>query len=267
MTAGTEIRNSGALSLGGNITGAQAITKNGNGNLTLSGATNGSTTTTVNAGTLQIGSGSTTGRLGSGTVTNNGTLVFNRSDSYGGTVSNVISGNGSVSVSAGSLSLSGNNTYSGTTTVNAGTLLIEGFQSGNGTVTVKSGATFGGDGSTAGSLVLEAGANFAFSLTKTFTVNGANVTFGGLSIANITGLDSSVAGGTYTLINGTAAFDFTNVSNVGLANAANIGGGKSAYFQNGSLDVIVVVPEAKTWVLIGIGSAFMLWNLRRKRRV
>ena len=31
--------------------------------------------------------------------------------------------------------------------------------------------------------------------------------------------------------------------------------------------VASLIPEEKTWILIGIGSAFMLWNLRRKRRV
>ncbi|MFA7344138.1 MAG: PEP-CTERM sorting domain-containing protein [Terrimicrobiaceae bacterium] len=29
--------------------------------------------------------------------------------------------------------------------------------------------------------------------------------------------------------------------------------------------VFTAVPEPKTWLLIGIGSAFMLWNLRRRR--
>ncbi|TSA34840.1 MAG: PEP-CTERM sorting domain-containing protein [Verrucomicrobiaceae bacterium] len=29
---------------------------------------------------------------------------------------------------------------------------------------------------------------------------------------------------------------------------------------------LITVPEPKTWVLIGIGSSFMLWNMRRRRR-
>lgn len=29
---------------------------------------------------------------------------------------------------------------------------------------------------------------------------------------------------------------------------------------------VAAVPEPKTWALIGIGSSFMLWNLRRRRR-
>lgn len=46
-----------------------------------------------------------------------------------------------------------------------------------------------------------------------------------------------------------------------------IGSSANAAFT-GRFDDIVIqqVPEPKTWVMIGIGSAFMLWNLRRKRR-
>ncbi|WP_163778777.1 autotransporter-associated beta strand repeat-containing protein, partial [Proteus mirabilis] len=49
--------------------------------------------TVINAGTLQLGSGGTSGSI-AGNVANNGTLAFNRSDAvtFGGT----ISGNGSV---------------------------------------------------------------------------------------------------------------------------------------------------------------------------
>jgi len=50
--------------------------------------------------------------------------------------------------------------------------------------------------------------------------------------------------GTYTLIDGTAVIDFTNVSNIGEANAFDIGGGKSAYFQSGSLQVVVIPNPA-----------------------
>jgi len=57
-------------------------------------------------------------------------------------------------------------------------------------------------------------------------------------------LTSGTADGIYTLINGTATIDFANVSNVGSSNAYDLGGGKSAYFQSGSLDLVVTaVPE------------------------
>ena len=81
-------------------------------------------TTTISAGTLQIGAGSTSGSLSSSTsITNNANIVFNRSDSL--TVSNAISGTGNLTqAGAGTLILTGNNGYTGTTTINAGTLQI-----------------------------------------------------------------------------------------------------------------------------------------------
>jgi autotransporter-associated beta strand protein len=79
--------------------------------------------TTISSGVLQVGSGSTTGNLGSGNVTNNATLAFNRSNSYA--VSNIISGTGNVvQAGSGTTTLSGVNTYSGTTTITAGKLAI-----------------------------------------------------------------------------------------------------------------------------------------------
>ena len=63
----------------------------------------------------------------------------------------IISGTGGVTLSAGTQTLSGANTYAGPTNVNAGTLVINGDQSGaTGLVTVASGATLaGGEGGTA----------------------------------------------------------------------------------------------------------------------
>ncbi len=198
-----------------------------------------------------------------GITLNPGTGV---TDSYSGIIANGSGATTLTKTGAGTQIFSGTNSFTGATTVTAGTLLIEGSQSGTGTVTVQSGGTLGGDGSIAGSLSLASGAKFAFSLTKTFTVNGTSVSFGGFAISDLVGLDSSVASGTYALINGSAAFDFTNVSNIGSGSAFDLGSGKSAYFQTGGLNV-VVVPEPKTWVMIGIGSAFMLWNVRRRRNL
>jgi len=183
-----------------------------------------------------------------------------------GQISGVISGVDSIlnKTGDGLLNLTAANTYSGGTRVSAGTLLINGAQSGGGLVTVESGGALGGNGSVDGSLSLEAGADFVFSLTDTFTVNGTDVTFGGFGISNLIGLDGSVAEGIYTLINGLADFGlFANVSNFGSGNAVSIGGGKSAYFQSGSLQV-VVVPEPTTLALLAGGLAFTLRGRRRR---
>ena len=98
------------------------LTKVGTDTVILSGASNGSTTTTISAGTLQIGAGGSSGALGSGAVTDNGTLAFNRTDSYGGALSTAISGSGALTLSAGTLTLSGTNTYTGTTTIGGDSL-------------------------------------------------------------------------------------------------------------------------------------------------
>jgi autotransporter-associated beta strand protein/T5SS/PEP-CTERM-associated repeat protein len=83
-------------------------------------------TINLNAGgTLQIGTGTTSGVLlgGTGSLANNGTLIFNRSNAS--TYSGVLSGSGAVTKQgSGVLLLSNTNTYSGTTTVSAGVLAI-----------------------------------------------------------------------------------------------------------------------------------------------
>ncbi len=100
------------------------MTKAGAGTMVITSAVT-YTDTVVSGGTLQIGTGATTGNLGSGTVTNNATLAFNRSDTY--TVSAAISGTGSVVQNgSGTLVLAGTNTYLGDTIVNSGILEVDG---------------------------------------------------------------------------------------------------------------------------------------------
>jgi len=161
---------------GGLEIGVVNLVKTGAGTLTLTGANTYSGTTTISAGTLQIGTGGTSGVLGSGAVNNNSTLVFNRSDSV--SVANVISGTGALTQSgSGTVTLSGANTYTGATNVNAGSLKAgstSAFGS-NSATTVASGVTLdlAGNSVSVGSL---AGAG-------TVTNNGAAATLtnGGLN--------------------------------------------------------------------------------------
>jgi autotransporter-associated beta strand protein len=111
-----------ASTFSGIISGdAGNLIKTGSGTLTLTGANTYTGTTTISAGTMQVGDGGTLGTLGSGAITDNAALVFKRFDVI--SVANVISGSGSLTQSgAGTLTLTGANTYTGATTVTSGIL-------------------------------------------------------------------------------------------------------------------------------------------------
>ena len=101
--------------------------------------------TTISSGVLMIGQGNPgePGSIVSSVVNNSGALIFNRVEdlTYGG----AISGAGTFEKqAAGTLTLTGANTYTGTTTVSAGTLLVNG-RIGASSVSVANG-TLGGNG-------------------------------------------------------------------------------------------------------------------------
>jgi autotransporter-associated beta strand protein len=78
--------------------------------------------TLINSGFVQIGNNDASGSLPSGTITDNGGLVFNRSDSAFG-LATVIAGAGAVTNNgSGTVALSVAETYTGPTVVNNGTL-------------------------------------------------------------------------------------------------------------------------------------------------
>lgn len=128
---------SGDIDDGPSPTAEVALVKDTAGTLILSGDNSYSGGTTINAGTLQIGAGGTTGTLGTGNVVNDGVLTFNRSNTFA--VDNLITGSGVVNKQgSGTLELTnGGNDYSGGTTINGGTLRIGASgATGSGTLTV-----------------------------------------------------------------------------------------------------------------------------------
>ncbi len=233
----------------------------------------------IGANNISAGSISMTGSsiTGTGTITLNGNITSNASGSTSAiaapislnganrtftvfnnglnpdlSISSIISGTGSegiVKAGTGTLTLSGNNAYTGSTSINAGTLML-GNSNGLGTVaagiTVSSGAVLDLNGITMGS-------------AEPLTLNGTGISAGGAlinsgSAATYSGLislgssSSIVANGGITISNmGTitgSGFGLTLDGSAGGSIASIIGTGGGALAKSGS----------GTWILSGTNT-------------
>ena len=141
------------------INGSGGLTQMGSANtLELTGSNTYSGPTTISAGTLQIGNGSSGSISSTANVTDNGLLEFDLSSGTT-TLAAAISGSGGLTQMASSLLiLTGSNTYTGPTTISAGTLQIG------------SGGTAGSIGSTSG---IAGNGTLAFDLSTPTTLSFA----------------------------------------------------------------------------------------------
>ena len=212
------------------LSGTTPLAKQGAGTLVADQAGAIATNTVyVEQGTLQIGSGGTSGVIGSPvavTVSSGATLAFNRSDSYGGSIGNTIGGAGGVELTSGALTLTAANAYTGGTLISGGTFSV-------------------GAGSTTGSItgnVVNNGAlvfnrSNATSLTGVISGTGSVTITGGGSVSlsgdNTYSGPTNVAAGTL-FVNGAA----TGSGAVAVASAATLAGtgtvGGATTFQTGA---------------------------------
>jgi autotransporter-associated beta strand protein len=152
---------SDSATVGNTISGTGTLTQAGGGTTIFTATNTYSGSTTINAGTLQLGAGGTTGSINTAAIVDNGTLAINRSNAYA--LSNTISGTGSVSnLGTGTTTISGTNSYSGGTTVLAGTVRATNASAlGTGNLTIAGGATV--------QLATDAGSTFGHNTTITGT--------------------------------------------------------------------------------------------------
>ena len=265
--AGTfNITTNNALSVSTAVTGNTGLAKTGGGTLTLSGSNTFNGGLTINAGQVSVAGDTNLGATGGALTLNNGVLITTADMALGSaravsltgpgnglspagnttlTVSNAISGNGNLAkFGAGTLLLSGANTFTGTTTVVAGTL-----QLGNSSALQSSTLNYSNQGGTLsfGSLT---SATFGAlsgsqSLALTNTASGSVALTIGSSNTNATYSGVLSGGGSLTKIgNGTLTLSSTNTYTGGttfsggtlsVGSDSNLGGTGTLTFTGGAL--------------------------------
>lgn len=256
--------------LSDSITGSGSLTKTGAGTLKLTGSSTLAGTTTISAGTLQIGDGGSTGSFSGAIQVNSGTsLIFKKNTLLDH--SSVISGAGSViqNGTAG-LQLSGANTFTGNLVINTAHVQIgDGGSTGSITSDVTNNAilifnrstdyTYGGVISGGGDVYKVNSNQLTFSGNNTYTgttyLQGGTLTFSASSNLGSGKIDAGNgtlqwASGNATDISsriidvtGAATFD-TNGNNVTFANAiGNNGSGSLTKTGLGTL----TFSGANTW--------------------
>lgn len=163
----------------GSLTGAGVFSVSGAGGdiVNLTGTVASTVTTLTGSGATLV--------IGSAPIAISAPLAFSANATQ--TLTNVISGTGSIAISAGNTTLAAANTYTGPTAVTGGKLVVSntgGSATGSGTVTVSSGGVIGGSGIITGPLVLSAGGSVSpgnspgtLSVGPTTFAGGANLAF------------------------------------------------------------------------------------------
>ena len=209
----------GTILSGGTLIVGSATALPGSGTLSLNGGTIQSNDSTARTFTnaLSLGNNLTIGGTGNLTFSNTGalTLAADRTLTVNTGVNATfaqafdVTGFGITKAGAGTLTLSGNSSYTGATTLNVGKLLINGSLSNTAAaLNVALGATLGGTGTIGRNVTIASGGKLEFDIsTNAASHNGLDIstgrsfTFSGASELTITN-SGGAAPGTYTLATG-----------------------------------------------------------------
>lgn len=169
------------------ITGSVALVQAGSGTTALTGTDNYSGGTTIQAGTLQIGNGGTTGAI-SGNINDNATLAVDESGTV--TIAGTISGGGAVvQAGSGTTILDANNIFGGGLTLNGGEVILgSAGAAGGGTITFGTGTIFAFNGSAAP-------LNVVSSMQTTDTIDVTNVVVTSATLVNTNTIQINLASG------------------------------------------------------------------------
>ncbi len=209
---------------------------------------------------LQVGNGGTNGNLGSGSITNQGSIVFDHSDTNM-VVPNVIRGSGSLAnIGTGTVTLSGANAFDGSVTVAQGTIrVLNSTALGDilGGTIVSNGAT----------LDITNNANLG---RESITASGAGVNGNG-AIINSSGNAGFVAANfnqltitTNIVIGGSGRLDFRASSATSQdANLFTTGGGPSITKSGTNLFQLagVQIDSSLGDILVGSGTLGFQWQM------
>jgi len=199
LTIGTSGQSDGGGTYAGTTNGTGNIIKTGTETLYFTGSNLYTGTTTISQGTLYIGNNTSYGSV-TGNIVNNGTLVFNRSDTY--TYSGVISGTGKViKDGTGDIRFAGDNTYTGGTTINGGILYlgnntttgsVTGNIVNNGTLRFNRSNNYTYSGVISGTgIVTNSSQTSSLTLNGANTYSGATYTFGKLILGTSGSIENS----------------------------------------------------------------------------
>ena len=184
------------FTLSGDLSGT-AFSTQGAGNITLTGGVNLDGQLKVHRGTVTVNSANVTKLGDSIDIQSNSTLAFARDFSYGGVISGTAGS--TVSVNAGTLELTGANTFLGTLSI-----------AGGATARLGDGSAWAGALSGAGSLVVDTTGNITLAAGNTgFT---GSTTLSGTGTVTLAGADS-LGSGRVTVNNGILDLASQNVAN------------------------------------------------------